>query len=73
LWVSAGSGSASRGSRWRSTWRSSPGRSISIPTNTVLTPHIGYVTDGTYRVFFTDVVDDIAAWLAGRPVRGLTG
>jgi phosphoglycerate dehydrogenase-like enzyme len=37
--------------------------------NTVLTPHIGYVTDGTYRVFFTDAVADIAAWLAGTPVR----
>jgi phosphoglycerate dehydrogenase-like enzyme len=37
--------------------------------NTVLTPHVGYVTDGTYRVFFTDAVADIAAWLAGSPVR----
>jgi phosphoglycerate dehydrogenase-like enzyme len=40
--------------------------------NTVLTPHVGYVTDGTYRVFFTDAVADIAAWLAGSPVRVLT-
>jgi phosphoglycerate dehydrogenase-like enzyme len=39
--------------------------------NTVLTPHVGYVTDGTYRVFFTDAVADIAAWLAGSPVRVL--
>jgi phosphoglycerate dehydrogenase-like enzyme len=40
--------------------------------HTVLTPHVGYVTDGTYRVFFTDAVADIAAWLAGSPVRVLT-
>jgi phosphoglycerate dehydrogenase-like enzyme len=40
--------------------------------NTVLTPHIGYVTDGTYRIFYTDAVADIAAWLAGSPVRLLT-
>jgi phosphoglycerate dehydrogenase-like enzyme len=40
--------------------------------NTVLTPHVGYVTDGTYRIFFGDAVADIAAWLAGTPVRELT-
>jgi phosphoglycerate dehydrogenase-like enzyme len=38
---------------------------------TVLTPHIGYVTDGTYQVFFTDAVADIVAWLAGEPLRVL--
>jgi phosphoglycerate dehydrogenase-like enzyme len=37
--------------------------------HTVLTPHLGYVTEETYRIFFTDVVDDIAAWMAGAPVR----
>lgn len=39
--------------------------------NVVATPHLGYVTDETYRVFFGDAVDDIAAWLAGTPVRVL--
>jgi phosphoglycerate dehydrogenase-like enzyme len=38
---------------------------------TVLTPHVGYVTDGTYQVFFTEAVADIAAWLAGAPLRVL--
>ena len=33
---------------------------------TVLSPHLGYVTRENYRVFFTDVVEDIAAWLDGR-------
>lgn len=35
----------------------------------VLTPHIGYVTERTYEVFYRDAVDDVAAFLAGTPVR----
>ena len=38
---------------------------------TLLTPHLGYVTTGTYEVFFRDAVEDIAAWLRGDPVRVL--
>lgn len=38
---------------------------------TVLTPHLGYVTDDTYRIFFTQAVEDIAAWMAGEPIRQL--
>ena len=37
--------------------------------NMVLTPHLGYVTDGCYRIFFRDIVEDIAAWLDGQPIR----
>ena len=40
----------------------------SLP-NTVLTPHMGYVTSETYRVFYDDAVEDISAFLAGNPVR----
>lgn len=36
------------------------------------TPHLGYVTDGNYRRFFTEAAEDVAAWLAGEPVRLLT-
>jgi phosphoglycerate dehydrogenase-like enzyme len=39
--------------------------------NAVLTPHLGYVTRGTYEIFFADMVEDIAAFLAGHPVRQL--
>ncbi|HST25469.1 MAG TPA: D-2-hydroxyacid dehydrogenase family protein [Gaiellaceae bacterium] len=39
--------------------------------NTVLTPHLGYVTEETYRVFYEQTVEDVAAWLAGEPVRVL--
>ncbi len=39
--------------------------------NTVITPHIGYVTKETYEVFFGDAVEDIQAFLAGKPIRVL--
>jgi phosphoglycerate dehydrogenase-like enzyme len=39
---------------------------------TVLTPHIGYVTARTMKVWYADAVDSIAAWLRGEPVRVLT-
>lgn len=39
---------------------------------TVLTPHLGFVTDDTYRIFYTQALEDIAAWVAGDPIRELT-
>jgi D-3-phosphoglycerate dehydrogenase len=39
--------------------------------NTVLTPHLGYVTEGAYRAFYRDMVEGIAAWRAGSPLRVL--
>ena len=38
---------------------------------TILTPHLGYVTEGTYRAFYGEIVEDIEAWLKGEPVRVL--
>jgi phosphoglycerate dehydrogenase-like enzyme len=40
--------------------------------NTVLLPHLGYVTEATYRSWYDQIVEDIAAWRAGEPVRVLT-
>jgi len=37
--------------------------------NTVLTPHLGYVTGATYARFYADAVEDVAAYLRGAPVR----
>jgi phosphoglycerate dehydrogenase-like enzyme len=37
----------------------------------LLTPHIGYVTDGTYRIFYREAVEDIVAFLTGDPIRVL--
>lgn len=39
---------------------------------TLLSPHMGYVTEATYKVFYQEAVEDIAAFLAGEPVRLLT-
>jgi phosphoglycerate dehydrogenase-like enzyme len=36
---------------------------------TVVTPHIGYVTQGLYDVFYRDAAEDVRAFLAGEPVR----
>lgn len=40
---------------------------------TVLTPHIGYVTEGSYTAYFTGAVEDVRAWLDGSPIRVLNG
>jgi phosphoglycerate dehydrogenase-like enzyme len=37
--------------------------------HTVLTPHLGYVTEETYKVFFDDAVEDVLAYLDRAPVR----
>jgi phosphoglycerate dehydrogenase-like enzyme len=36
------------------------------------TPHIGFVTEDTYKIFYRDTVENIAAWLSGKPVRVAT-
>jgi phosphoglycerate dehydrogenase-like enzyme len=37
--------------------------------NTVITPHLGYVTVEGYKVFYRDIVEDIQAFLRGQPLR----
>lgn len=37
--------------------------------NTVLTPHLGYVTHDTYEIFYGQTVENILGWLKGEPVR----
>lgn len=39
--------------------------------NVLATPHLGYVSQANYRTYFAQAVDDIAAFLAGAPVRVL--
>jgi len=39
--------------------------------NTVITPHLGYVTEEGYRIFYGHALEDVKAWLAGQPVRVL--
>jgi phosphoglycerate dehydrogenase-like enzyme len=40
--------------------------------NVILTPHLGYVTDDSYRVFYGEAAEDIVAFANGAPVRVLT-
>jgi phosphoglycerate dehydrogenase-like enzyme len=40
--------------------------------NVVLTPHLGYVTEDAYQVFYGDAAEDIAAFASGSPVRVLS-
>ena len=35
----------------------------------VMTPHTGYVSEDTYRLFYGQMVENIKAWDAGAPVR----
>jgi phosphoglycerate dehydrogenase-like enzyme len=39
--------------------------------NVVATPHIGYVTRGALESWYVDVIEDVAAWQAGEPIRVL--
>jgi phosphoglycerate dehydrogenase-like enzyme len=38
----------------------------------VLTPHLGYVTRGSYEIYYREAVEDVAAFLAGAPIRVLS-
>jgi phosphoglycerate dehydrogenase-like enzyme len=40
---------------------------------TVLTPHLGYVTEDTYATFFGHAVENVLAFLDGAPVRVIEG
>jgi phosphoglycerate dehydrogenase-like enzyme len=35
----------------------------------LLTPHLGYTTQATFRLFYEQTVEAIAAWAAGSPIR----
>jgi phosphoglycerate dehydrogenase-like enzyme len=39
--------------------------------NTILTPHLGYVTTETYELFYRDGIKNVLAFLAGAPIRML--
>ena len=43
----------------------------SLP-NVLATPHLGYVSVDNYRTYYGEAVEDIAAFLDGRPIRTLT-
>jgi phosphoglycerate dehydrogenase-like enzyme len=39
--------------------------------NTILTPHIGYVSEAKLRMFYESMVEGVQAWLDGAPIRML--
>ena len=45
---------------------------IRVLPNVVLTPHLGYVVEESLRAFYEDTVENVAAWLAGAPMRVVT-
>ena len=46
-----------------------PGHPYRQLDNAVITPHLGYVSRQNYAKYFPDIVEDIRAWLDGKPVR----
>ena len=42
---------------------------IMAAPNTVLLPHLGFVTRENMRVFYEDTVGNVVAWLDGNPIR----
>ena len=45
------------------------GHPLRILPNVLATPHLGYVTRSNFAAYFTQVVEDIEAYLVGRPIR----
>ena len=37
--------------------------------NATLSPHLGYVSDGTYNEYFEDIIDNLVNWMKGTPSR----
>ena len=48
-----------------------PDHELREAPRTLLSPHLGYVTTGTYEIFYREAVEDIAAWMRGEPIRVL--
>ena len=41
-------------------------------TNVVATPHIGFVTEANYEIFYGQTIENLRAWLAGAPINQIT-
>ena len=54
---------------WRWKLPLPPGHPFRTLPNVVATPHIGYVSERVYGIFYRHIVEDIAGRLDGQPVR----
>jgi D-3-phosphoglycerate dehydrogenase len=48
-----------------------PGHPLTLLDNTLLVPHIGYVTREQYEVRYRETVENVVAYLKGEPLRVL--
>ena len=46
-----------------------PGHPLTTLENVVLAPHLGYVDGATFRAFYRDGLENLLAWLDGKPIR----
>jgi phosphoglycerate dehydrogenase-like enzyme len=46
-----------------------PGHPLTLLNNVVLLPHLGYVSEPSLRNMYEQVVEDLAAWRDGAPIR----
>lgn len=49
-----------------------PGHPLTTLDNVVLLPHLGYVSEAGFRQMYDQVVENIAAFLAGSPIRTIS-
>src|SRR5215470_2836196 len=45
-----------------------PGHPLTKLDNVTLVPHLGYVVEDSYRHFYAGTIEDIEAWLDGKPI-----
>jgi len=45
------------------------GHAFASLTNVIATPHIGFVTERSYRIFYRETVENVLAWLDAKPIR----
>jgi phosphoglycerate dehydrogenase-like enzyme len=45
------------------------GHPLTQLSNVVLTPHLGYVTDDNYRVYYSDALSSVLGWIRGEGMR----
>ncbi|GAB5096229.1 D-2-hydroxyacid dehydrogenase family protein [Caballeronia sp. HLA56] len=48
------------------------GHSLRSMSNVIATSHIGYVTEDSYAIYYGESVENIRAWIEGKPIRVIT-